>query len=92
MKIRVQAIASFEQVRIGDTAEVEWSERLQGIIDRGYLKVVDDGQVRHRLGSDQGGVGRGGKRRNPNRRKAGFEQSTDPVSGGHDPVEDESQT
>lgn len=54
-KVRVVAVASFENVRKGDEAEVVLTPRLKGIIANGYLKVVSDGESSDRFSSNSSG-------------------------------------
>jgi hypothetical protein len=54
-KVRVVAVASFENVRKGDEAEVVLTPRLKGIIANGYLKVVGDGESSDRFSSNSSG-------------------------------------
>lgn len=41
-KVRVLAVASFENVRKGDMGLVDLTPRIKGIIESGYLRVVED--------------------------------------------------
>lgn len=54
--VRVVAIRSFQDTRMGDTADVELTSLVQGLIDGAYLEVVPESKpVRVRKVVDDGG-------------------------------------
>ena len=83
----VRATVSFNEVHIGDVSELELTERVQGLIDGGYLEVLS---YREMLNYGEIEAGPGGSAESdpwgePERagedRAPGGEQGEDPVSG-----------
>ena len=87
MKLKVEAILSFEGVRKGDVAELEETDRLRALISAGYLKVVGYGESEDRPRSNPRRKSRSRDSGADGRSPAGDEPSEDSGSGGHGETE-----
>lgn len=86
-KVRVIAVASFENIRKGDEGLVDLTPRIKAIIKTGYLRVVEDvplpDRPRGRKSSEQGSSKAGAA----DRRTADVEPGADPDASEHGPAE-----
>lgn len=90
MEYLVKAVVSFDDVYRGDEAWVSMTPRLEGIIDRGYLKVLeerDNGADSNRSGGPKTGDDSSQPKRATRRRKASSQPSEDSDASGHGEAE-----
>lgn len=86
-KVRVLAVASFENVRKGDTGLVDLTPRISGIIKAGYLRVVEDVPLPAGPSGGKGRKPRSSEAGTSSGRPASLEPIEDPDSGEHGSTE-----
>lgn len=52
-KVQVVAVVSFENIRKNDVGKVDLTPRIKALIDRGYLRMVEDVSLPDRPSADQ---------------------------------------
>jgi hypothetical protein len=80
-KVHVMAVVSFDNVRKGDSGTVELTPRIQGIINSGYLKEVEDVSLPDRPSTDQSSDSGSGSTGTDDGGPAGSEPSEDLDAG-----------